>query len=421
MPVQIVFVDDSKSILKTIEILLKNRVQNGEIAIRTFSKSADFLDAIESKSLKFSVLFLDINMPVLSGYDVLKKLREMETYKDIPIIALTTENMPEALKKGKDFGFNDWIVKINAPITLLKSINTVIDNYAPKKKIEDKSIRGKLDTESAIKQMRQMFITIEELNKKLFVAEENKSRFLSLIRNEFNNPLMTVTMLMKDIIEDQGKTKEEIVESLSLIFADILTLNSQLSNILAASEIESAAGMSNNLTNFSMKDMLDDIIDTQRFIHKGKHIDVQMSVFFPELIYKDRDKFFLILRNLIENAFEFSPEGSRVIVKGCIEDENIIFHVHNFGNQIKERGRMHDAFYHERSDFSRIHHGLGLGLAIVKHFTTFLGGEVQYCVEEDYNIFKASLPLDPDAVCLEVRNEALLVFEDVEDDMGIKF
>lgn len=418
MPVQIVFVDDSKSILKTIEILLKNRVQNGEIAIRTFSKSADFLDAIESHSLEFSVLFLDINMPILSGYDVLKKLREMSVYKDIPIIALTTENTPEALKKGKELGFNDWIVKINAPITLLKSINTVIDNHAPKKKIEDKSIRGRLGTDSALHQMRQMFITIEELNKKLFVAEENKSRFLSLIHNEFNNPLMTVTMLMKDIIEDQGKTKEAIVESLSMIFADILTLNSQLSNILAASEIESTASMSNNLTSFSIQDMLEDIIDTQQFIHKEKHIEVDISVFPPELIYKDRDKVFLILRNLIENAFEFSPEGSRVIVKGSIEDKNIIFHVHNLGSHIKEHSRMHDAFYHERSDFSRIHHGLGLGLAIVKHLATFLGGVIQYSVDQDYNVFKLSLPIDPYASSLELLDESLLVFE---DDMGRKF
>ena len=75
MPVQIVFVDDSKSILKTIEILLKSRVQNGEIEIRTFSKAVDFLEAIESNSIEFSVLFLDINMPVLSGYDLLKMVR----------------------------------------------------------------------------------------------------------------------------------------------------------------------------------------------------------------------------------------------------------------------------------------------------------------------------------------------------------
>lgn len=418
MPVQIVFVDDSKSILKTIEILLKSRVQNGEIEIRTFSKAVDFLEAIESNSIEFSVLFLDINMPVLSGYDLLKKVRETEGYKHIPVAALTTESTKEALDKGKSIGFNDWIVKINAPSTLLKSINIVIDKYIPKKMVDDKRSRAALDTDSALHQMRRMFVTIEELNKKLFSAEENKTRFLSLIHNEFNNPLMTVTMLMKDVIEDKSKSNDEIVESISMIFADILILNSQLSNILAGAEIESTSGMSKHLSKFNMQNMIDDIIDTQQFIHKEKHIETNISLSLPELIYKDRDKCFLIFRNLIENAFEFSPETSKVIIKGVVEDENILFSVYNMGNQIKEQSRMYDAFYHERSDFSRMHHGLGLGLAIVKHLVNYLGGFVVYSIEGDYNLFKVTLPLDPDALSIALEDISAFVFE---DDMGRQF
>ena len=53
-----------------------------------------------------------------------------------------------------------------------------------------------------------------------------------------------------------------------MIFADILILNSQLSNILAGAEIESTSGMSKNLSKFSMENMIDDIVDTQQFIHK---------------------------------------------------------------------------------------------------------------------------------------------------------
>ncbi|MBU0633226.1 hybrid sensor histidine kinase/response regulator [bacterium] len=414
MPKQIVFVDDSKSVLKTIEILLKNRVQNKEITIRTFSKTADFLDELESNSLEFDLLFLDINMPVMSGYDVLKKLRQIDKYKEIPVVALTTENTQEALQNGKEAGFDDWIIKINALTTLQKSINMTIDKYCPSKLSEDSSADAGLDTNSMMEQMREMSATIERLNAKLLIAEEDKTRFLSLIHNEFNNPLMTITMLMRDIIEDKEKTKEEMRESINMIFVDILTLNSQLSNILAGAEIESTTGVSKYLSNFSMKDMIHDILDTQQFIYQDKSIAVESSLSFDEFIYYDRDKCFLIFQNLIENAFDFSLQESKVVIKGYMENKNLIFTVSNLGHQIEEQSRMYDAFYRERSDFSRVHHGLGLGLAIVKHLVTFLGGAVSYSVDEGYNTFKISLPIEPDENKETSGDTSSFVFEDEE-------
>lgn len=417
MSKQIVFVDDSKSVLKTIEILLKNRVQNGEISIKTFSKTADFFEAVESNSLEFGLLFLDINMPVMSGYDVLKKLRQMNAYSNIPVVALTTENTQEALQSGKDVGFNEWIVKINALSTLQKSINKAIDKYMPKM-VKAEMAEADLDIESAMGQINEMSTTIEKLNSKLLIAEADKSRFLSLIHNEFNNPLMTITMLMRDIIEDKEKTMDEIRESISMTFVDILTLNSQLSNILSGAEIESTKTMSKNFASFSMEDMLNDILDTQQFIYKEKSIEVESTLSFAEYIYHDRDKCFLIFQNLIENAFDFSPEQSKVIIKGHVENENIIFCVYNKGKEIKEQSQMYDAFYKEKSDFSRLHHGLGLGLAIVKYLVDFLGGSVAYSFDDGYNLFKISLPIKPENTTNELEDTSSFVFE---DDEGSRF
>ena len=412
---QIVFVDDSKSVLKTIEILLKNRVQSGEIAIRTFSKTQEFLNEIESGSLELSLLFLDINMPGMSGYDLLKKLRQMEKYKETPIIALTTENTGEAQENGKELGFNEWIIKINALNTLQKSLYMAIDKYIPKKVVKEEI---NTDLSNAMGQILEMSMTIEKLNAKLLSAEEDKSRFLSLIHNEFNNPLMSITMLMRDIIVDKDKTKEEMRESVNMIFVDILTLNSQLSNILAGAEIESGRGMSKYFSNFCMQDMIHDILGTQQFIYADKCLEVDMFFSFEELIYHDRDKCFLIFQNLIENAFDFSLQQSKVILKGYVENDNLIFSVYNIGSQIKEETKIYDVFYKEASDFSRVHHGLGLGLAIVKYLVVFLGGEVSYCIEEDYNHFKVILPLKIDMNSPAVEEMSAFIFE---EDEGSRF
>lgn len=419
MSKKLVFVDDSRSILKTIEILLRQKVQSGSIEMVTFTKPLEFIQAIET-GLTFDCLFLDINMPLLSGFDVIQKVRSFSIFSKVPIIALTTENSIEAQEKGRNAGFNDWIIKINASTTFLKSIHVILERFFPGYEQEDKPKIINSMKENPFQEINRLFTIIEDLNKKLIIAEENKSRFLSLIHNEFNNPLLSVTMLMRDIIEDSGKSKEEIVESIEMIYADILTLNNQLSNILAAAEIEATVGLEKNPRNFDMTDLIDDIIQTQQSIFRDKNIQVSMNTHFSESIFNDREKFFLILRNLIENAFEFSPENSKIEIDGRIEDKNIVIFIMNIGNRIREEARMYDAFYQERSDFSRIHHGLGLGLAIVKHYINFLGGLVMYSYDNDLNIFRVSIPLEVDVKASDAQEIESFSFED-ESNKGKAF
>jgi signal transduction histidine kinase len=416
----VVFVDDSKSILKTVEILLKNKIKDGEINLITFNKSLDFIDRLNKKSIEFDILFLDINMPGFSGYDIIKHMNNITYYKNKPIIALTTEASRESQELGKNAGFSDWIVKINAPSTLLKSILSMFDRYLIK--AEEAPTKVVLSSnQDAINEMGRLFEIIEDLNKKLVIAEENKSRFLSLIHNEFNNPLLSVTMLMKDIIDDKTKTKEDIVDSIDMIFTDILVLNNQLSNILAAADIESTTGMEKVATYFSLKDVIIDILDNLSMIYKDKAIKIDSKIDLPEIVFNDRDKIFLIIRNLIENAFEFSPDVTNILMEGYVEAKNIVFTVQNEGNEIKEQKRMYDAFYQEKSDFARIHHGLGLGLAIVKHYCNFLGGLVMYSFDGKYNIFKVSFPLEVDLDTVDNQEICSFSFSDNENPTSQKF
>ena len=57
------------------------------------------------------LILLDINMPDINGYEVLKKLRESEVTKHIPIIFLTAEGQKRDIQKGIAAGVNDYVVK----------------------------------------------------------------------------------------------------------------------------------------------------------------------------------------------------------------------------------------------------------------------------------------------------------------------
>lgn len=57
------------------------------------------------------VILLDLNMPKLSGIDVLKELKNDPHLKHIPVIVLTTSKMDSDIDVAYDLGVNSYIVK----------------------------------------------------------------------------------------------------------------------------------------------------------------------------------------------------------------------------------------------------------------------------------------------------------------------
>jgi two-component system chemotaxis response regulator CheY len=103
----VLVVDDSR--------IMRNIVKN---IFSTMHIPCQFIEATNGKEAlqqlethKIHLILLDWNMPELSGIDFLKKVREMDTYKALPIIMVTSEaakyNVIEALKNGA----TDYIVK----------------------------------------------------------------------------------------------------------------------------------------------------------------------------------------------------------------------------------------------------------------------------------------------------------------------
>jgi len=57
------------------------------------------------------LVILDVMMPVMDGFEVLKSLKGKEETKDIPVIMLTAKRMEEDVLKGFDLGAEDYVIK----------------------------------------------------------------------------------------------------------------------------------------------------------------------------------------------------------------------------------------------------------------------------------------------------------------------
>lgn len=71
------------------------------------------------------LIILDINMPGLNGYEVLAMLQQDDNLKQIPVIAMTANAMPEDIERGKAAGFSDYLTK---PLNV-KKLFALLDHY----------------------------------------------------------------------------------------------------------------------------------------------------------------------------------------------------------------------------------------------------------------------------------------------------
>jgi len=123
---KVIFLDDSRSVLKTISYSISELVENGVIEIAMIEDSEAFANGLKDNSIEFDILFCDINMPNISGYDITKIARSIDKYKTKMIIALTTEISEESKRLGKEAGFNGWITKISSPEVMKSTITNTI-------------------------------------------------------------------------------------------------------------------------------------------------------------------------------------------------------------------------------------------------------------------------------------------------------
>jgi putative two-component system response regulator len=83
------------------------------------------------------LILLDIEMPEMSGYEVIKKLREMPKVRDIPVIFLTAKNDDGSELEGLSLGAIDYISKPFSPPLLVKRIENHLKLEIQKKQLQE--------------------------------------------------------------------------------------------------------------------------------------------------------------------------------------------------------------------------------------------------------------------------------------------
>lgn len=79
--------------------------------VMTFAYGDALISQLKNPPPVAGIIFLDINMPMRSGFDILEEIRAAERWRDLPVVMLSTSDNPDNVKKCMELGANFYICK----------------------------------------------------------------------------------------------------------------------------------------------------------------------------------------------------------------------------------------------------------------------------------------------------------------------
>ncbi|TYT76241.1 chemotaxis response regulator CheY [Desulfobotulus mexicanus] len=104
--IRILCVDDFATMRRILKNILK------QLGFTNITEADDGTTALEElKKGKFDLIISDWNMPKMSGLELLKTVRGMDDYKDIPFLMVTAEAQKQNVVEAVQAGVSNYVVK----------------------------------------------------------------------------------------------------------------------------------------------------------------------------------------------------------------------------------------------------------------------------------------------------------------------
>lgn len=345
---------------------LFKRIFSRDYQVTSVPTGEHALDALYEQ--QFDAVLLDVMLPGMSGFDVLRMIRERDETADLPVIMVSSRSQENDVVFALRLGANDYIGK---PFSV-EIARARVKTHVELKRMSDRR--------------KQMIAELQEMR-------EVQESFFRIVSHDLKGPLTNIRLghsILRDTLSDQPDTLS-LLDNLEMTVQD---MQEMIRLFLDVSALQSGK-LGVQYEPVSARDVLIHAAERMRFVAEKKGIKIAV---LGAAGYAHADPRLLgqAVQNLLTNALKFSPAGSTVQLWGEVEEDAVVLHVLDEGPGIPpaERAHLFEMFRQLSPRSTHGENGHGLGLWIVRQLTELMGGQVTYTPpQEGGSMFNLILPM----------------------------
>ncbi|AMM19926.1 histidine kinase [Frondihabitans sp. PAMC 28766] len=244
-----------------------------------------------------------------------------------------------------------------------------------------RSLRQETDLRMRVRASRlgnRYVIVLAEDHTESHRLEEVRRDFVANISHELKTPIGAVGLLA-EALESAADDPDQVRYFAGSLTRESLRLGRLTQDIIELSRLQSADPLDGPEL-VDVRHVIRSAVERNRVEAEARGIEIVTRGGKHAAVVGDQDMLSVAVHNLVANAVQYSPDGSRIGIGATVTDKGVVeIAVTDQGDGIAEsdRERIFERFYRVDPARSRRTGGTGLGLAIVKHIVQNHGGDIR--------------------------------------------
>ncbi|WP_297843572.1 ATP-binding protein [Pseudomonas sp.] len=227
-------------------------------------------------------------------------------------------------------------------------------------------------------EIRPFVVAINRLLNRVAQSMETQRRFVADAAHELRTPLTALSLQAERLAEVH--MSEQAQERLVMLRRGIERSRHLLDQLLTFAKAQATLDLARS--SVSVLGLYRRVLEDLLPLAEAKHIDIGVEGDQDVWVSVHELDLITIIKNLVDNAIRYTPEGGKVDLSVDIESHRVQLHVKDSGPGIREEERMRvfDPFYRTLGSDQV---GSGLGLSIVKTIADRMGAEVRLACSDE--------------------------------------